>query len=316
MNSGRGNATATDVVEDIAADSKARTVTAVRASRLKAIAAADAAIPILRKQGLVRIDGVLSSNLASELLRYCNGAVDDALTAVRSGSVRATDILAPHLLSGNQYEKRHDVKLALEPPVCIALCKVLESLASTYSTLLGEDCELFELSAIAADPGTPSQVLHLDFPHTAAGEIFCLVAFIALHPLEPTMGPTFFAPGSHDSAFRDRMEAAWHPVHGDAQTRASLMRTQPLCRPLLNAGDLVLMDSALWHAGAANVSTARRTLLHVSFARRGGCPSGRSSSLLHPLRGKHFLNEAAKWTAVRFDPAIMYEWACMRPAEE
>lgn len=145
--------------------------------------------------------------------------------------------------------------------------------------------------------------MHLDFPRTgdtpeALDAPVAIVAFVALHDLQPEQGPTFFAPATHAAAFRSRVEAAWRPVGGDTAARQALMREQPLCRPLLRAGDVALMDSALWHAGGANTSGGRRTLLHFTFARRGALShtGARASSLLDELRGEHALADAEQWT--------------------
>ena len=77
--------------------------------------------------------------------------------------------------------------------------------------------------------------------------------------------------------------------------RAKVRKEQPLCRPLLSAGDCVVMDSALWHAGAANTSFDRRLLFHFSFARDGAqCTGQRTSSILDELRDRHSLEALAE----------------------
>ena len=119
-----------------------------------------------------------------------------------------------------------------------------------------------------------------------------LVCFLALHDIIASHGPTFFAPESHRADFRAAVEAAWEPVAGTSVARKKLRAQQPLCRPLLSAGDCVLMDSATYHSGGANVSSERRILFHFSFARRGDHELGqRTSSLLDDLRGRHTLAE-------------------------
>ena len=296
-----------------------------------------ACIELLRTAGVVRINHVLDRQTSAALRETCSNLVDAGLSAVATGEAAATDVLAPHLLKGNQYGHRHDVKLSFSEeeirsalraalavlgPLLTAVVSILSvallftaprrmpcfvsltadanptrlrflsSLVVCVWRQLGEDSTLFELSAIAADAGTPAQALHFDFArppdHPAV-----LVVFIALQDVTASQGPTFFAPGSHAANFRKAVEAAWSPEEGNASARGQVREQQPLCRPLLSAGDCVVMDSALYHAGGANTTAAdRRLLFHFSFARAGAHELGRrTSSLLESLRGKHTLGE-------------------------
>ena len=297
-----------------------------------------ACIELLRTAGVVRINHVLDRQTSAALRETCSNLVDAGLSAVATGEAAATDVLAPHLLKGNQYGHRHDVKLSFSEeeirsalraalavlgPLLTAVVSILSMEALLFTAprrmpcfvsltadadptrlwflsslvvcvwrQLGEDSTLFELSAIAADAGTPAQALHFDFArppdHPAV-----LVVFIALQDVTASQGPTFFAPGSHAANFRKAVEAAWSPEEGNASARGQVREQQPLCRPLLSAGDCVVMDSALYHAGGANTTAAdRRLLFHFSFARAGAHELGRrTSSLLESLRGKHTLGE-------------------------
>ena len=74
----------------------------------------DGCIELLRTAGLVRINSVLDRRTSESLRAVCSALVDAGLSAVASGQVAATDLLAPHLLKGNQYGHRHDVKLSLD----------------------------------------------------------------------------------------------------------------------------------------------------------------------------------------------------------
>ena len=104
-----------------------------------------------------------------------------------------------------------------------------------------------------------------------------LTAFVALHDLDPLMGPTLMWPRTHTLQFHRRMNE-----HGPL-----VLRSMPSIAMTLAAGDAVLMDSRLWHSGLANVSGRRRVLLVATFAAPGACPDGSTYSLLPELEGKH-----------------------------
>jgi hypothetical protein len=71
-----------------------------------------ACIELLRTAGVVRINHVLDRQTSAALRETCSNLVDAGLSAVATGEAAATDVLAPHLLKGNQYGHRHDVKLS------------------------------------------------------------------------------------------------------------------------------------------------------------------------------------------------------------
>lgn len=247
-----------------------------RASRLDATAA----VAALRRYGCLRVDGVLPAELCNRLLAHSEGAMEAALASAKSGEVRATDAFAEHLLAGDQVGKRLDHKLRLDEPVVrAALLQSLQALCGVYDALLGADAELFELSTIISELGTPQQGLHPDFPPYGDVSPVALVVFLALSDLSIRQGPTSFLPSTHTISF--------HATPQEERDDADLARL-PRCTPLLRRGDAVIMDSALYHAGGAN-RHARRTLFHFTLKRRDAYPGGRFSSLLEELRGRHTL---------------------------
>ena len=301
--------------------------------RLPAVEAASGrrAAALLRRFGSVRLDGLLPAELTAGLLAHCDALLDETLTRVRDGHVPEGELFAPHLLSGSQHGKRHDLMLDLSKPTSDALRHALARTSSLFSELLGADAQLFELSSVVSTDGTPPQPMHADFPkmekedaavpraaaspptngHAAddasIAEPSCgvrerddsppiaIVAFVALHDLTPAMGATNFAIATHTPGFAAQVAHAWSPSSGSPDARATLMRRQAVCAPLLRAGDAVLMDSATWHAGGANMSGERRTLFHFTFARRGLRPGRRKASLLPSLSEKCRLDERESW---------------------
>lgn len=186
------------------------------------------AAQMLRSAGCVRIDGLLPQQIAADLLSHCDALLDKSLLAVRAGALSPAEVLAPHLLSGTQYGKRHDLMLELAPPVLAALRVALRPIASALAMLVGADAELFELSSVVSTDGTPAQPMHVDFPKSQCaateehGERIdrrpptAIVAFVALHQLSAAMGPTNFAVGTHCADFERAVEAAWSPAIGSA----------------------------------------------------------------------------------------------------
>ena len=242
--------------------------------RLTASAAAtdpQHAVSLLRESGAVRIDNVLSKQTCKALHAHSIDSLATALAEVKAHRTAASDVFAEHLLIGEQANKRHDVKLSLKSPtVQHAVREVLQSLHAIFVQSLGADAELFELSSITSEVGTPAQTPHADFAawpddEDCPGQMV-VVCFIALTDLKPRMGPTHFRPGSHTRAFHSDGAAASSASCEDLSTSA-------YCAPLLKAGDAVLMDSACFHAGGANTLRSR-TVFHVSFARGGFKPRG------------------------------------------
>ena len=62
---------------------------------------------------------------------------------------------------------------------------------------LGADAVLYELAALISDPGAPAQPFHPDTPFLDEQGVAVLTAFVALQPIDETMGPTRFLPASH-----------------------------------------------------------------------------------------------------------------------
>jgi ectoine hydroxylase-related dioxygenase (phytanoyl-CoA dioxygenase family) len=152
---------------------------------------------------------------------------------------------------------RSDFKMALSPCVVSVLRATLDGEPGLVLVdALGPDAELCELTAITSEPGASSQPAHSD-NHWSPTAPRLITVFVALHDvLDESLGPTHFWPGTHANPGGPRV---WlRPTVERAAERSSTwfpMRT----------GDAVLFDSLTWHAGGANTSERRRTLLSASF---------------------------------------------------
>ena len=112
---------------------------------------------------------------------------------------------------------------------------------------LAPELLLSSRSAITLAPGQAAQPLHEDtqrIPLPRPRAPLALNAIWALSPFTEANGATRVVPGSH------RFDAP--PRYGSDHP------TVPVEMP---AGSILLFDSALWHAGGANVSDARRWAL-------------------------------------------------------
>ena len=123
---------------------------------------------------------------------------------------------------------------------------------------------LVELSVLCTEPGAPRQLLHPDMVFSAShAPLF--TAFVALQDVEPEMGPTTFLLGTHRDARLQRLRELGSPG-APAPEDGALLREARAVAPALSAGDAVLYDARVLHAGGAN-RLRRRGLLTFSFLR-------------------------------------------------
>lgn len=227
---------------------------------------------------------------------------------------------------------RRDLKLALTPEVKRCLDQLLAVLRPTLRNVLTDEAELCELSALCADPGAAAQDLHPDTQITEThAHCALLTAFLALQEVRAEMGPTEVVPGSNNVAAHAALAAGTKALaaaaaaeqrgpgpspHGGAGPggggggggggsggggEAALLAGGwlPPQPALLDAGDVLLMDSRAVHRGSANVSAGRRVLLYASFQVPNNAPPGSTYSLLEEYRGRFRLRNHARWR----DPA-------------
>lgn len=252
-----------------------------------AAAAAPAATDFLRNGGFVRLNGLLSDETAAALLVHINDKLEEKRKEAAADMNAETKYFGDVLMRYNRY----DLLLDLEAPVRAALAEALPALKQFFAYTLGDDAELFELSAVIADPGAPRQPMH---PGTAfrAGEPDAAVvtAFVALQDITEDMGPTCIIPGTATA----EAHARFNDVADGGRERIALLREMPSHVGTLARGDANLVDSRLFRAGGSNDSPRRRVLFYVSFRRRGKVtPSG---SLLYDLRRAGYaLDNTEQW---------------------
>lgn len=124
--------------------------------------------------------------------------------------------------------------------------------------VLGPDWKLSSLNYRAALPGERgAQPLHCDMGLVADAQGYAVFNTVwMLDDFTPDNGPTRFVPGTHRSGQLPRDVLA-DPDATHPQEQVALGR----------AGDVILMNAHLWHAGTANRSAQPRRSLHGFYVR-------------------------------------------------
>lgn len=224
------------------------------------------AVAVLARDGVVRLDGVLSAALCGE----CSLAVCSALAlAVAAGrdvytTTRSTDF-------GNVDEpgKRWDMYLdyhatesaggqAFRGSMSSLLGDTAAPLRLVFDELFDKrDASFYELAALISDRGAASQRVHPDTVHQPQCPLY--TCFVALQDTDAAMGCTHFIKGSHT-------QGAHHSLR---HTREDFLAAADYSQATLRKGDAVVMDSRLFHFGGANEARRRKllyfTLLHPNF---------------------------------------------------
>ena len=255
-----------------------------------------AAAASMEVEGYARINGVLSAETASELLAAVNAEL-----ARRKAEAKEMDDLTTLKGFGDVLMKdnRYDLYLDLEPPVQQALNEVLGKLQPLFAEVLGEDAELFELSALISDPRSPRQPVHPDTPYRDGDGAAVLTAFVALQEVEEAMGPTGVIPRTHTKEAHERFNSR----DDGGREKIALLRASPNHVGVLSTGDVNLIDSRLIHAGGANESSAP---IHTpAILTSSGSPHPpRTTCSQSPLLAGHGLSYLPLLSCPLFLPAL------------
>lgn len=244
------------------------------------------AINLARKfevDGYCIISDVLQPTLCKELL----GLVDSVYQNAMQGDT--SKVYPIHAA-----EKRLCLKLPMDLPVHNALQELLKvpSLRNLLEGSVTKNAKLYDLTCVVSEPGAAAQPPHPDT--TSKLESHRLVSiFVALQPVNEAMGPLNVYPGTHKEEMYSSLQRL-----GSAERaqRLKVVTAQLSC----GAGDVIVMDSRLWHCGGANNSAygARRRVFCASWFRPASICldefrnlSGATSALLDKERGKWELSD-------------------------
>jgi hypothetical protein len=234
----------------------------------------------MQKNGVFRVDSILSTEVVNELLTYILHELSLARDSTQQTNEydKFSSVLSPN--------NRWDLKLPFSPPVEHALRLLLRKgtlLGDTLSSLVGDDAELFELASFVTINGAGRQVMHAD---TLWSKLPCLyTCTIALQDITPDMGPTVFMKGSHTKQT--------HRVFDKKPN--SLLESTPHCLSTLSLGSAALYDSRTLHCGGANKSNKQRALFYFTFANPEGMDEDDDSwnvaSIRNENKGKYKLRD-------------------------
>lgn len=195
---------------------------------------------LLQEQGYLIVRGVMDAAWLEEL-RMATGRLLELEGADAGGEFRkevGSDRLANLVDKGECFQRLVSHPMLLE----------------AAEAVLGPDWKLSSLNYRAALPGEQSlQPLHCDMgllPDSLGNAVFNSIWM--LDDFTPENGPTRFVPGSHRSGVLPSNGSAPHP---DEQVA------------LGKAGDVILMNSHMWHGGTANLTFVPRRSLHGFFVR-------------------------------------------------
>ena len=217
----------------------------------------------LRKEGVVRIDNVLSDEVASELKTYVTQLRKTAQEEVDSNKVAHKQRFADVLLRKN----RCDLVLPLNDITCRglyeALCK--SPVGATLASILGKDAVLYEFSCLISNKGSDRQVVHPDTPFGDKDEPVLYTCFMALQDVSIDMGPTLWIPRTHTKAAHEAFQDEAAIDDNTDSPKDALLRSRPSVLGTLPKGSCAIFDSRLLHCGTANQSDESRALFYVSF---------------------------------------------------
>ena len=195
---------------------------------------------LLQEQGYLIVRGVMDAAWLAEL-RMATARLLELEGADAGGEFRkevGSDRLANLVDKGECFERLVSHPMLLE----------------AAEAVLGPDWKLSSLNYRAALPGEQSlQPLHCDMgllPDSLGNAVFNSIWM--LDDFTPENGPTRFVPGSHRSGVLPSNGSAPHP---DEQVALGF------------AGDVILMNSHMWHGGTANRTSTPRRSLHGFFVR-------------------------------------------------
>jgi ectoine hydroxylase-related dioxygenase (phytanoyl-CoA dioxygenase family) len=214
---------------------------------------------ILQKEGVLRLDNVLSPNTADALREYLYNLRQQSEKDVAEGKVQPIERFANVLLKHNRCDLT--IPLGTDPIVTTALNESLRKspVGGIISSILGDDAILHEFSCLMSDVGSQRQVIHPDTPFIDGKGPVLYTCFIALQDVTLDMGPTTWLPRTHTK------EA--HAAFKDVYCKDELVKTQPAVLGLLPKGSCGIFDSRLLHCGTANRSNEgkSRALFYFSF---------------------------------------------------
>ena len=221
---------------------------------------------VLKKEGVLRIDNVISPEIADAVREHLYALRYKSEAEVAEGEIQPLQRFANVLLKHN----RCDLTIPLGDEIITkaleeALCK--SPVGSTIASIFTDEAILHELSCIMSDAGSQRQVLHPDTPYIDSKGPVLFTCFIALQDVTLDICPTTWLPRTLNEnshvAFKDS-----NPSEGGKDSpKDHLIKTTPAVLGTLTKGSCGMFDSRLLHCGTANRSNEdlSRALFYFSF---------------------------------------------------
>jgi len=218
---------------------------------------------VLRSQGVVRIDNVLSPAVVDKVKQFVMELRGTAQREIADQKVAVKQRFANVLLRKN----RCDLTMPLTDTIYEALYESLcaSSVGATIQNILGKNAVLYELSCLISDQGSDRQVVHPDTPFQDGEEPVLYTCFIALQDIDMSMGPTVWLPETHTLEIHNMFKDETAPGPNEESPKDKLLRTRPFVLGTLPKGACAIYDSRLLHCGTANRGDISRALFYFSF---------------------------------------------------
>ena len=196
-------------------------------------------------------------------------------------------------------DKRHSLVLPSDMIILNVLNSTIGRIRPFLNSQLSGDASMVELNSLISLPGSLQQDVHADIPYS--DDNLLISGYIALSEVALEDGPTCLHAGSHTQAFHksirtkpldthyssdgsvdDEMYAGFSTGReGKITNEESAEAVQsPPSYALLQAGDILLFNTMVFHYGSANTSALPRALLSFSFQR---CST--TSGNMEPING-------------------------------
>lgn len=230
---------------------------------------------IMKRDGVIRINNVLSPDVADKLRQYLldqqaaveketesNPRVSKVYYGVEQARKNRADMHLSLTKGGIQLSDETADAATKDHVLADALQELLSSggtLQSIYEALVSNEGEFYELAGIITKPGSYRQMIHPDLPFQQNAPLY--VIFLALQEVTAEMGPTSFLLKSHGKKAIDVFDS------GDMEAKDEQLRKADCRLATLNKGDAVLFDARVLHCGGANdmEKGGTRVMLNFSF---------------------------------------------------
>jgi len=224
---------------------------------------------ILKKEGVLRIDNVLTPETADAVREHMYQLRYKSEQEVAQGIIHPLQRYADVLLKTNRCDLTIPMGSQDHPIITTALeeslCK--SPVGATISSIFGEDAVLHEFSCLMSDPGSQRQVLHPDTPYVDGRGPVLYTCFIALQDVTLDMGPTVWLPRTHNLEAHEAFQDTIVRTEGGESPKDALIKKTPAVLGTLTKGSCAIFDSRLLHCGSANRSKddVSRALFYFSF---------------------------------------------------